>query len=291
MRAGPPKKTELKGMLVWNDPDNHIGIHIPVFVYNGNAKAGFVEQHMYHRDCKNEGQVGYVYSCKGCLEAITYGDIEKYIDTPGGKISASKSELKDALGANTDSVEVMGPVALKDIPALLENESVGFGTLYQLRGFKANKNQPSTNVEGMLRMLLDALSANKQALLVKLPINMERYGLLFGNGTIHTLLYEEEMKEDMPMHFAEGEGYDKTKFADFKRFLKGLERTIDGPFNLDTIRERVEEVIASKTPVVPNSSEPAKSVSIADGMENLKFAFGEAQKEATKKTRARVKAS
>jgi len=241
---------------------------IPVEVFSLQAKVKPFDSHMHHVGCKFAGAIGYKNYCKDCGEDVPSSEVVKLVDTQHGQISIEASEMKEALGVDEPSITLLHPIQQSVIPNLMQNGLITFDSIFQVRGMKQNK-KPSKSVESMLRMLLDALSGNKQAFLVRIGLDVLRYGLLFPNGNIYTLLFDEEVHEDIPMFYEQNVGYDKAQGVNFKAYLKKKERALAGAITMVDLLDKVETLINSKKPIEVETV--VKPVEANDLMASLSF--------------------
>lgn len=267
-------------------------ILIPIHVYGQKEDLRLVKQHMFHADCG--GKIGYKYNCEEHGE-VSYSDIEKLVSTIDGQVQITKEELAAIVYGNDTTVKVIQVIDLAEIPRLMSELKIAFGDIYQVRGIKLDKKKFEMSVESSLRVLFDALEDNNQGLLVSLPLDLRRFGLMLPNGTIHTILFEEEIRQDTPMAYGRGEGYSKEYLEIFKKFLNKKVKPLKSTFSVEEIEKKVAGLIDSKPLVF--TDKPIEAVApeakIAD-MSSLEKAMKEdlaksMRKAATKAPKARAK--
>lgn len=254
MRAGAPKQTAIKGSLDYVGGDG--AISIPIFIYRRQAelKSGGIEFHLYHSKCHT--RILTKLWCANCKQGVQRHQVQRL--TPVGETMkhVTEEELIDIFNSNDKSFQILGTISLKNIPTLMMTNSVVFHDSFMVRPMKMGSTSQTTmpSVEKQVRLLFDALGKNQQALYLEVPgYRMRRKGLLLPSGDLLTLKYEEEIREDIPMMFGQGDGYERKSLTDLSAFLKTKNIELESAPSCSELVEKVDELLLSKDPIASDN--------------------------------------
>lgn len=283
MRASEPRTSVLKGSLEYIGKDGTITI--PIFMYRKDSEIrnGGVEFHKYHSAC--DSRIQYRNYCPSCEVMLHEEDIVKRADFAGEAVEVDRDEIKSALREDLEqSISVLGTIPKKDVLAKMQNDVFAFHAIYQIRGFKTGtkKKEVLPTAERQLRLVLDALGKNGEAMYVRVPLSSgARFGLLFETGDVYTLYYQEEIRRDIQWNTPPGDGYSKDELAAVKTFLKSKEMTVDEMPSMSGMLEKVEEVLMNAEAAEVKESTPdgpTSVINVGGLMENLIKAVEENKK-------------
>lgn len=273
-RAAEPRTSVVKGSIEYIGKDGTITV--PVFVYRkySEIRQGGVEFHKYHRDC--DTRINYKDWCPSCEQIVFPTDVEKRADSGGEAVSIDRAQLKSVVKGEDSTIRILGTIPLKEVPVKMKSGVFAFNDVLVVRGFKigTKKKEVMPSAERQLRLLLDSLGKNQEAMYVLVPLTSgARYGLLFPSGDLYTLVYEEELRADIEWNYGPGEGYARGDLTVLAKFLKGKEMSVDSPPSMQGTLKKVDDILTAGEVTPPGAipeDGPAGVISIGEALKQLK---------------------
>lgn len=184
MRAKAPIRSV--GTLVIRGVGNDIDIKM--YKKCENITGIGVKNHLYHEGCG--GQIMRINRCVECGEEVILDDLERMADLGDAPIPAlSTEEIRAIWGASEEARVVSAPSQEKFFKAIMEDE-ICLEVPYQVCPVDRFD-------ERDLDMLLASLKTSGRVLVLEVTVrNQVRSGILLPNGTLYSLYFETEIREN-----------------------------------------------------------------------------------------------
>lgn len=278
-RAKMPSKTILKGTLdFFNDGT---AISLPIFVYKKTSVLKKADTHMHH--AVDGGRIYYNRICDRCQENVPLYEVEKMVVTENGMVSVTKEEIDEIFNETQTSVSVICTLPAKKVNEYLSKEIMVPKEAYQIVAFRPDTKSPPLKAhETILKSLLTALTSNKQVLMVSAFLGqMQRNAVLFPNGTMLALCWEEELRETIPWQHEDG--VSKEMVDGFKAIFKSVEAEMANIPSTDSF-DKMAEFLESKT-AIPDGTTSLEARKTQSGIEK----FVEQMQEMVENTKSKKK--
>lgn len=271
MRANQPRSAVFKGTISYLSPEANISIPVYVYKMSSDIRAAGIEFQLFHEKC--HGKIRYRYFCEQCDSIVDRSEVVKMANLGDAVSDISREEVYSLLNEDGNDIRIVRPVPISDVMSMIVEGEVSIVDHYLLSSFKISDSKGKhvmPVIERQLRVILDALRRNDQALYVSTPMGGLRYGFLFPSAQLFSIRFEEEVREPVPMMFPPGEGYDKKDLTKVAGFFKSKEGKVEVP-SMAGILQAASELAESRKVVSPEKREtsfPAPVVEIRGVLEN-----------------------
>lgn len=192
IRAAAPKRSTKTLHLSFGP------IPITCSIFTGSEGVGVKRSEFVLRDGEYH-PVGRKPYDKVTNEDVDQSDIHRLISTENGLVEVSDEEVETFVDFAAETAEVVQFLPLN----LLANGHYVTSSVYQLRPQlikRGREKVPNAPVERAFGLLLHAMRKTGTFALIKFSFRgAPRYGALISSGRLYTLMYDEEIREDLPL--------------------------------------------------------------------------------------------